>query len=113
MNYISDSFGVQVPEIFHSIGQCAVDWTLASGSQNGVLSLSVFGTEGNRYSILVIEKEHLNSDYAGRDGKWLLTENKERKHQISFNLEWAVEAPGSGCLVLCGRETHLPFNSSA
>ena len=102
MNYISDSFGVPVS-----------DWTLASGSDTGVLSLSVFGSEGNRYSILVIEKEHLSSDYAGRGGKWLLSETNDSEGPVRFDLEWAAPAAGSGCLVLCGRETPLAFNSSA
>ena len=113
MDYISDSFGAPVSEIFHSIHQCDRNWTLISGSQNGVLSFSVFGTEGNRYSILVIEKEHLRSEYAGRDGNWLLSETHDGEDHIRFDLEWAVEAAGSGCLVLCGRETPLRFNSPA
>ena len=113
MYCISDSFGASVPEIIHSIHQCSGNWTLASGSQTGVISLNVFGTEGNRYSILVIEKENLRSDYAGKGGKWVLSETKDEKDAVRFDLEWAAPAAGSGCVVLCGRETPLPFHSSA
>ncbi len=113
MHFCSDSFGAPVSEIFHSIHQCDRNWTLVSGSHNGVLSLSVFGTEGNRYSILVIEKEQLRSDYAGRNGKWLLSDTNDVEDHIRFDLEWAAPAAGSGCVVLCGRETPLPFHSSA
>ncbi len=113
MNYISDSFGVPVSKYLYSINQCDQSWSLASGSDTGVLSLSVFGSEGNRYSILVIEKEHLRSDYAGRGGKWLLSETNDAEGTVRFDLEWAAPAAGSGCLVLCGRETNTPFNSSA
>ncbi|MCK5117182.1 MAG: hypothetical protein KAR44_11320 [Candidatus Aegiribacteria sp.] len=113
MDYISDSFGEPFSGILSSFHQCVNDWTLVSGSQNGVLSLSVFGTEGNRYSILVIEKENLRSDYTGRDGKWLLSETHDGEGHIRFDLEWAAEAAGSGCLVLCGRETPLRFSSPA
>ena len=113
MDYISDSFGAPYSGLLSSFHHCVNDWTLASDSQAGVLSLSVFGTEGNRYSILVIEKEHLRSDYAGRDGNWLLSETHDGEDHIRFDLEWAVEAAGSGCLVLCGRETPLRFNSPA
>ncbi len=113
MNQIPDSFGGSVSDVMHSIHQCSRDWKLAAGSETGILSLSVFGTAGNRYSILVIEKEHLSTDHAGQDGKWLLIEKKEDANLLNFDLEWAVEATGSGCLVLCGRETPAPFSSSA
>ncbi len=115
MNCNSYSTGVPVSEVICSISQheCNANWMLPSGSDTGVISLSVFGTEGNRYSILVIEKEHLRSDYAGRDGKWFLSESNEGEGHIRFNLEWAAPAAGSGCLVLCGRETQLTFDSSA
>ena len=94
-----------VPEVSGSIHKREYNtgWMLAPGFEIGVISLSVFGIAGNRHSIIVVEKEHLNSGCTGRDGKWLLMEIKDGKHQIGFNLEWAVEAPGSGCLVLCGR----------
>ncbi|MEN8209189.1 MAG: hypothetical protein ABFR50_08055 [Candidatus Fermentibacteria bacterium] len=113
MNCVQDSFRFGVPEIIYSIQENGRNWKLTSDSQKGILSLSVFGSEGNRYSILVMEKEHLKSDYAGKDGNWLLSESINRECNIRFNLEWAVEAEGSGCLVLCGRETPLPFNTSA
>lgn len=113
MNFISDSFGNPFSKVIHSIQQCSGDWMLASGSETGVISLSVFGTAGNRYSILVIDKEHLSSDYACRDGKWFLIDKKEGKTQLRFDLEWAAPASGSGCLVLCGKETPVPFSSSA
>lgn len=113
MNDNSHYFTDPVSEAIRSIHQCSCDWKLACGSEAGVLSLSVFGTAGNRYSIIVIEKEHLSSAYAGREGRWLLIERKEDTLSLMFDLEWVVEAPGSGCLVLCGREIQAPFSNPA
>lgn len=113
MNYAADSFRHLVPEVLYSIKQSGGSWKPVSGTGTGILSISVFGAEGSRYSILVMEKEHLRSDYAGKDGNWLLSGNEDAGSHVKFVLEWAVEAAGSGCLVLCGKETPIPFNSSA
>lgn len=113
MNDNSNYFTIPVSEVKRSIHRCSEDWKLSSGSETGILSLSVFGTAGNRYSILVIEKEHLSSDYAGKEGRWVLIASKEDKNRLMFDLEWAVEAAGSGCLVLCGREIQSPFSNPA
>lgn len=115
MNIHQISSGDFISEVMCTVNQYKSDagWILASGSDTGILSHSVFGTKGNRYSILVIEKEHLRTDYAGREGKWFLSETHTGKGNVRFDLEWAVEAAGSGCLVLCGKETPLRFNNPA
>jgi len=113
MNYVADSYRLPVRELLYSINQNTESWKPVSGTQAGILSISVFGAEGSRYSILVMEKDHLRSDYAGKDGNWLLSGNEDAGSTVKFVLEWAVEAAGSGCLVLCGKETPIPFNNSA
>jgi hypothetical protein len=112
VNFGSDSYGSSFPGLLFSINEeyRDIDFKIASGSDSGVISTSVFGTAGNRYSILVIEKEYLTRDYAGRNGKWSLT--AERKTTVEFELLWAVEASGSGCLVLCGKEVPSRFTAS-
>jgi len=113
MNIVSNPQITGYAAGMYSIGQqeCKSGWT--ADSVTGVKSLSVFGTAGNRYSLLIIEKEHLNTDYAGKNGEWYLKETKGNPGLVRFELQWAVEAPGSGCIVLCGREGHAPFCSSA
>lgn len=115
MNYNSNLHEFPFSEINYSIHQseCKACWILPDSENTGIVSLSVFGTIGSRYSILVIEKEHLRSDYTGRNGRWFLTEKENRSVHIWFSLEWVVEAKGTGCLVLCGKETQAPFSSSA
>lgn len=115
MNIISDSYSDLFSEGSFSINQeeYSGGWEITSDSKTAVLSLSVFGTAGNRYSVMVIEKDKLSSDYAGRNGKWFLKERNDAAGQIRFDLQWAVEAAGSGCLVLCGRETTARFITSA
>lgn len=115
MNIVSNSTAHLLPGGTFSIHETEQDgsWKIASGSETGVLSLSVFGTARNRYSVMIIEKEYLSSDYAGKDGKWYLSERTGSNERIRFDLQWAVEAAGSGCLVLCGHEVTAPFSSSA
>ena len=115
MNIVSNSSGNLLPEGIFAIHQAEQDgsWKIASGSETGVLSLSVFGTARNRYSVMIIEKEYLSSDYAGKDGKWYLSERNGSNEKIRFDLQWSVEAAGSGCFVLCGHEVTAPFSNSA
>ncbi len=115
MNSISTRSEKSFQEAVNSIRQyeSSQNWKMAEGPDKGVISLNVFGTAGNRHSILIIEKDNLITEYAGRDGNWLLSQKDNGKLFARFNLEWAVEAAGSGCLVLCGREVPVPFISSA
>lgn len=115
MNIISDSCSGNISEGSFSINQedRSGGWEITSGSKTAVLSLNVFGTVGNRYSVMVIEKEQLSGDYTGRNGKWFLKEINDEEGQIRFDLQWAVDAAGSGCLVLCGKETPARFVTSA
>lgn len=76
-------------------------------------SMSVFGTLGSRYSVLVMEKGTLTEELAGPDGCWSLTDRWSGGGPVRFDLQWAVDAGGSGCVVLCGRENPAVFHSSA
>lgn len=67
-------------------------------------SMSVFGTRGIRYSILVMEKGTLTEKLAGPDGCWALLDSGRDGSPVRFDLQWAIDAGGSGCVVLCGRE---------
>jgi hypothetical protein len=86
-------------------------WALRSdrNSIETVVSINVFGTTGNRHSLLVLEKNALSSDFAGKNGRWMLSSKLDNEYCLEFLLEWAVEIKSSGYIVLCGRETPAPF----
>jgi len=86
-------------------------WSLANkrDSIETVVSLNVFGTTGNRHSLLVVEKNSLSTDFAGKNGRWMLTRKCGSECHIEFLLEWAIEICSSSYIVLCGRETPAPF----
>ena len=113
MNFASVLYDNHFQELLFSKNEINhnVECKIASGSASGIISTSVFGAAGNRYSILVVEKELLGSDYAGSDGKWSLL--LEKKVTVEFEHMWAVEARGSGCIVLCGREVPQRFTAPA
>ena len=115
MNYSSNRHEFPFSENNRTIhrSECKTCWILPDSENTGLVSISVFGTLGSRYSILVIEKEHLRSDFAGRDGRWFLTKQESGAVNVLFRLEWVLEAEGTGCFVLCGKEAQNSFCSSA
>lgn len=88
-------------------------WELSPDNSKDVNAVSVFGTKGNRFSILVFPRESVPADYAGKNGKWNLTHSNGGSSTIWFELLWAVDASGSGCVVLCGKEALSYYSSSA
>ena len=87
------------------------EWVLGTGEEisEGAVSINVFGTAGNRHSILVIEKDHAKAAFTGRNGRWTLIAEAEVGTCVEFTLEWAIEVKPGGYLVLCGRESAAPF----
>lgn len=88
-------------------------WELSSDNSNDAHAVSVFGTKGNRFSILVFPKDTVPVDYAGKDGNWVITDSNDQSSSIRFALQWVADAGGSGCVILCGREAQLQFSSIA
>jgi len=76
-------------------------------------AMSVFGTLGSRYSVLVVEKERVNQLLAGDKGCWILADGWREGERVRFDLQWAVDAEESGYIMLCGREASEPFSTSA
>ena len=88
-------------------------WELSSDSSKDVNAVSVFGTKGNRFSILVFPKDTVPVDYAGKDGNWVINHSNDESSTIRFTLQWVADANGSGCVILCGREAQQQFSSTA
>ncbi|MCK4505125.1 MAG: hypothetical protein KAW14_05875 [Candidatus Aegiribacteria sp.] len=88
-------------------------WELSSDNSADVNAVSVFGTKGNRFSILVFPRESVPVDYAGKDGNWIINHCNDITSAIRFTLQWVVDASGSGCVILCGREAQQQFSSTA
>ncbi|MCK5065385.1 MAG: hypothetical protein KAQ97_08885 [Candidatus Fermentibacteraceae bacterium] len=88
-------------------------WELLSDNSKDVNALSVFGTKGNRFSILVFPRESVPIDFAGKNGAWIINNSSNETSGIRFTLQWAADAGGSGCVILCGREAQQQFISTA
>lgn len=88
---------------FEETGSIGVGWRLSGTGDNEVQSLSVFGPRGDRFSILVFHRENLPPEYTGNNGRWSLISNSTGR-SVYFRLNWAIDAQGSGCTILCGRE---------
>jgi len=88
-------------------------WELSSDNSKDINALSVFGTKGNRFSILVFPRESVPVDYAEKNGTWVLNHSNDDMSAIRFTLQWAADAGGSGCVILCGREAQQQFISTA
>ena len=88
-------------------------WELSSDNSKDARAVNVFGTKGNRFSILVFPKDTVPVDYAGKDGNWIINHSNTKKSAIRFTLEWVADATGSGCVILCGREAQQKFSSTA
>lgn len=88
-------------------------WELSSDKSADARAVSVFGTKGNRFSILVFPRESVPVDYAGKDGNWIINHYNSKNSEIRFTLEWVADATGSGCVILCGREAQQQFSSTA
>ncbi len=86
-------------------------WELSSNNSADVNAISVFGTKGNRFSILVFPKESVPADYAGKNGNWVINQSNSETSGIRFTLQWVVDA--GGCVILCGREAQQQFSSIA
>ncbi|MBN2587396.1 MAG: hypothetical protein JXA64_00795 [Candidatus Fermentibacteraceae bacterium] len=76
-------------------------------------SMSVFGTLGSRYSVLVLERDRVDPRLAGADGGWILADGWRGGERVRFDLQWAADAGENGCIALCGREASGPFCTSA
>ena len=88
-------------------------WELSSNNYADANAISVFGTKGNRFSILVFPRESVPVDYAGKNGSWVINHSSIETSGIRFTLQWAADAGGSGCVILCGREAQQQFISTA
>lgn len=88
-------------------------WELSSDNSKDAHSVSVFGTKGNRFSILVFPKDTVPVDYAGKDGNWVINHSNSETSAVRFTLQWVADAGGSGCVILCGREAQQQFSSTA
>lgn len=88
-------------------------WELSSDNSKNAHAVSVFGTKGNRFSILVFPKDTVPVDYAGKDGNWVINHSNDENSAIRFTLQWVADAGGSGCVILCGREAQQQFSSTA
>ncbi|MFO8183569.1 MAG: hypothetical protein R6U39_05290 [Candidatus Aegiribacteria sp.] len=88
-------------------------WEPSPESPLQARSMSVFGTLGSRYSLLVMEKGMLTGKLAGPEGCWYLADSWRDGTPVRFDLQWVVDAGGSGCVVLCGRENPSVFHTSA
>ena len=88
-------------------------WELSSENSANARAVSVFGTKGNRFSILVFPKDSVPVDYAGKDGNWVIIHSNGESSAIRFTLQWVADAGGSGCVILCGREAQQQFSSIA
>lgn len=97
----------------HSRPEDGVRWEPSPEGNLKARALTVFGTPGNRYSILVMEKKILTEKLAGPEGCWLLCDRWMDGTPVRFDLQWAVDAGGSGCVVLCGRENPCAVDNSA
>jgi len=71
-----------------------------------VLSISVFGARGDRYSIVVIPQESIPDERGDRGVEWNLMRNRDdgTVERVLFVLQWTVNMAGSGCVAMCGRE---------
>lgn len=76
-------------------------------------SMSVFGTLGSRISVLVLQRGSITAGLAGREGGWILSDRWRDGARTAFRIQWAVDAGNGNLVVLCGRETRLPFCTSA
>jgi len=85
-------------------------WQLPK-SYSSVGSVTVFGTPGTRYSVIVISRLSESLEILCRDEGWYLTGSEGAA--VSFRMEWALDAGSSGSVVLCGRETPGAFVTPA
>jgi hypothetical protein len=88
-------------------------WSLALCEGYPESSLSVFGTNGSRFSVLVMRKDILPREYTGERGGWTLSDGWHAGRTVRFSLRWAVDSERSGFVILCGRETAIPFTAPA
>ncbi|MBD3278323.1 MAG: hypothetical protein GF388_08490 [Candidatus Aegiribacteria sp.] len=87
-------------------------WAITGSDAPSVHSVSVFGEKGSRYSVMIMEKSGLKRSDPFTKGCWNLSDRWYDDLKVWFALQWVLEAPGEGRVLLCGREKPQIFHSA-
>ena len=80
-------------------------WHLETPSGTAAESISVFGPPGSMSCVVILHRSSLPTSMTSETGEWMLSRDDTGTDQSAlFTLQWALDAPGSGCVALCGRE---------
>ena len=80
-------------------------WHLADPSGTTPEAISVFGPPGSMSCVVILHRSLLPTSMTSETGEWMLCRDSAGTGRSAlFSLQWALDAPGSGCVALCGRE---------